>query len=91
MAALRYRISLRAFNSIPHNLSCHSFMALNRASYVPAADWLSQTKEKNCRNFSRVVIRFFPVVEIPIKHSSLYNNYHFADKTIPLEYFDRIL
>ena len=66
-------------------------MALNRASYVPAADWLSQTNEKNWRNFSRVVIRFFPVVEIPIKLSSLYNNYHFADKIIPLEDFDRIL
>ena len=71
--------------------TAHSFMALNRASYVPAADWLPQTKEKNCRYFSRVVIRFFPVVEIPIKQSSLYNNYHFANKTIPLEYFDRIL
>ena len=25
---------------------CHSFMALNRVSYIPAADWLSQTDVK---------------------------------------------
>ena len=48
-------------------------MALNRVSDAPAADWLSQTHVKNYRNFSRVVIRFFLVVKIPIKHSSLYN------------------
>ena len=47
-------------------------MALNRASDVPAADWLSQTLVKN-RNFSLVVTRFFLVVEIPINHFSLYN------------------
>ena len=47
-------------------------MALNRASDVPAADWLSQTLVKN-RNFSLVVTRFFLVVEIPINHYSLYN------------------
>ena len=52
---------------------CHSFMALNRVSNVSAADWLSQTHVKNYRNFSRVVPRFFSVVEIPTKHSSLYN------------------
>ena len=39
-------------------------MALNRASDICiAADWLSQT----------VVVRFFSVVEIPIKHSSSCN------------------
>ena len=50
-------------------------MALNRACDVPAADWLSQTHVKNYRNFSRAVIQFVSVVEIPIKHSSLYNKY----------------
>ena len=41
-------------------------MALNRASDMPAADWLSQTQVKNYRNFLRVVIQFFSVqVEIP--------------------------
>ena len=54
---------------------CHLFMALNEASDVSAADWLSQTHMKNYRNFSRVVIRLFLVEEIPIKHSSLYNKY----------------
>ena len=34
---------------------------------MSGADWLSQ----NYRNFSRVVIRFFPEVEIPIKRSSI--------------------
>ena len=38
---------------------CHSLMALNRASHVPAADWLSQTHVKNYRHFSCVVISFF--------------------------------
>ena len=37
---------------------CHSFMALNRASDVTAADWLSQKHEKNYRNLSLVMIRF---------------------------------
>ena len=60
-------------SSFKKRTRCHSFMALNRASDVPVADWLSQTHVKNYRNFSRVVIRFFSVVEIPIKHSSLYN------------------
>ena len=50
-----------------------SFMVPNRASDVPAAVRLSQTHVKNYRYFSRVVIRFFSVVEIPIKHPSLYN------------------
>ena len=54
---------------------CHSFMALNRASNMSAADWLFQTHAKNYRNFSRVVIRLFSEVKIPIKHSSLYNKY----------------
>ena len=39
-------------------------MALNRASDVLAADWLSQTHVRNYRNFSRVVIRFSSVVEV---------------------------
>ena len=43
-------------------------MALNRVSDMSAADWLSQTPVKN-----EAVIRFFSVVEIPIKHSSLHN------------------
>ena len=37
----------------------NSFMALNRASDAPAADWLSQTQVTNYRDFPRVVIRFF--------------------------------
>ena len=52
---------------------CHSFMALKRASDKSAADWPSQTHVKKYCNFSQVVIWFFSVVEIPIKHSSLYN------------------
>ena len=48
---------------------CHSFMVLNKASDMPAADWLSQTQVKNYCNFSRVVMQFFSVVEIPIKHT----------------------
>ena len=51
----------------------YSLMVLNRAGDVPAADWLSQTQVKNSRDLSRVVIRFFSVVEIPIKQSSFYN------------------
>ena len=46
-------------------------MALNRASEVSAANWLSQTHEENYRNFSHVAIRFFSEVEIPMKHSRL--------------------
>ena len=49
-------------------------MALSRASDVPASDWLSQTRVKNDRNFSGVAIRFFSVMEIAIKHSSLCNS-----------------
>ena len=52
---------------------CYSFMVLNRLSDVPAADWLFQTQVKNYCYFSRVVIQFFSEVEIPIKHSSLYD------------------
>jgi len=52
---------------------CHSFTAINRASDVPAADWLSQTYEKNYRSFSGVVIRFVQIGEIPVKHSISYN------------------
>ena len=45
---------------------------------MSAADWLSQTHEKNYRNFSRVVLRSFtgPLpVKIPINHASLCNKY----------------
>ena len=49
--------------------SLNSFMSQNRASDVPAADWLPQTVVKNYQNFSLVVMRFFSVVEIPIKYS----------------------
>ena len=52
---------------------CYSLTALNRASDVSAADWLSHTQVKNYRNFSRVLIRFFSVVEILVKHCGLYN------------------
>ena len=52
-------------------MHCHSFMALNRASDTSAAAWLSQTQMKNYRFIFHVVIQFFSVVEIPIKHSSL--------------------
>ena len=41
---------------------CQSVMALARVTDMSAANWLS-----------RVVIRFFSGVGIPIKHSSLYN------------------
>ena len=52
-------------------------LVLNRVSDVPAADWLSQTHVKKYRNFSLLVIRFFSVVEIPTKHSSLYNKFQY--------------
>ena len=38
-----------------------------------AADWRPQTHVKNYRSYSRVVIRLFAVVEIPVRHSSLCN------------------
>ena len=45
-------------------------MALNKVSDILSpADWLSQTHEK----LSPVEIPFLSVVEIPVKHSSLYN------------------
>ena len=47
-------------------------MALYRVSNMSEPDWLSQTHKKNYRNISHVVIRFFSVVVIPTKHSSLY-------------------
>ena len=50
-----------------------SFMALNRASDMSAADWLSQTCMENYCNFSCVVKWFFSLVEVPLKHSSLCN------------------
>ena len=49
------------------------FLEVNRTSDVSAAYWLSQPHAKNCGNFSLELIRFFSVVEISIKHSSLYN------------------
>ena len=52
---------------------CHSLVVLNRASDVPAADWLSQTHMKNYHNFSHVVMCFFSVVGMLTKHSSLCN------------------
>lgn len=45
-------------------------MALNRASEVSVADWRLQIQVKNFGNFSLVEIRFFSVVENPMKHSS---------------------
>ena len=57
----------------------HSFMALNRASGKSEADWPSQTHDKNYHNFSHVVIGFFSVLEILVKHSSLYNKTHFKN------------
>ena len=62
MGVQGYGISLQVFNSISHKQACH------------AADWLSQTHVKNYCNFLHVVIRFFSVVEIPIKLPSLYKN-----------------
>ena len=59
---------------------CHSFMAVNRTSDMSPADWLSQTDVKKYRNFSPAVIRFFSVVEVPIKHSSLYNKISYLDR-----------
>ena len=50
--------------------SCQSFMALNKVSDVSAADWLSQA---HVQKISYVMIRYFSVVEIPLKHSSLNN------------------
>ena len=53
---------------------CHSFMAINRASDVSAADWLSQTHVENYRNFSSGVTWFFSVEEeVSTQQSSLYN------------------
>ena len=46
---------------------CHSFMALNRASDVQQL--IGYLKHMG----AIMVIRFFSVVEIPVKHSSLYN------------------
>ena len=57
----------------------HTFMALNRASDMSAADWLSQRHVTNYCNFSCVVIWFFSEVGIPIRHSSLYNKWFSID------------
>ena len=55
-------------------LLCHSFMALNWASDMSAADWLSQTNMKNYCNFSLAVIWLFSVLEI--LWSTLVHNYY---------------
>ena len=47
---------------------CHSLMALNRVS--------DANRSPYCY-FSRVGIRFFSVLEIPVKHASLYDKYRF--------------
>ena len=58
---------------------CHSFMVLNRANDVSAADWQSQTHVKYHRNFSCEEMRFsFSVEEIPVKHTNLYNKTFFS-------------
>ena len=60
---------------------CHSFIhqlekvARNKASDVSAGNWWYQTHEQNYRNFRRVVILFFSVVEILINNCSLYKKY----------------
>ena len=51
-------------------MPCHSFMVLNRAIIDMSAADLKHTQ--NYRNFSGAEIRFFSLVEIPMKHSSLY-------------------
>ena len=56
----------RLNSSFKKRTRCHS-MALNRASDMSAADWLSQTQVKNYRNFLLVVIRLFSVAENPYK------------------------
>ena len=63
-------------------------MALNRASDALAAVWLSQTQVTNYRDFSRVVIRFFSVVEMPRTPVSIieYYYYYAAVKTICMLY-----
>ena len=40
---------------------------------MPEADWLSQIHVKNYHNFSLLLLQFFSVVEISIKHPSLPN------------------
>lgn len=68
-------------------------MAQNRERVVTArADWRSQTNVKNYCNFKSVEMRFFSVVEIPIKHSSLcieLNFYKFGNTLMSLHYARR--
>ena len=54
---------------------------------MPVADWLPQTHVQNYRNFSRVVIQFFLVVEIPKRHSSLCNKDNFISSLRTLHIF----
>ena len=56
---------------------CHSFMVLNRVSLISGANWLSQTHVKKDRNFSLLLIQFLSLLEILIKHSSLYSKVQF--------------
>ena len=49
---------------------CHSWRQIERVTCQQLIGDLKHVK--NYRNFSHVKIRFFSVVEIPIKHSSLY-------------------
>ena len=40
-----------------------------------------QKRKNKTRNFSRVMIQFFSAVEIPSKHSSLYDKYQYLTNT----------
>ena len=63
-------------------IHCHSFMALNRASDVSAADWLSQHTWK-INDFSKCGDTVFLSDGGPIKHSSLHNkNQHHLQRDL---------
>ena len=47
-----------------------------KASDVSAADWLYQPTWKKYHIFSRVLLRLFSELEIPIKHHSLCDNFY---------------
>ena len=64
---------------------CNSFMALNRTCDVSAADWRSQTHVKLTQFFR--CGDFFFVVEIPIMHSSLYNELIYLFITFSVDAF----
>ena len=63
----------RPYSRFKKRTNCHSCTAVNRASDLSTADWLSQTHVKNYCNFSRVEVQFVSEMGIPIKHSRLYN------------------